>query len=229
MDAYKFDQFFSSRKFLEEPDALTGFSLITKSQKKHPLVLAGVDEAGRGPLAGPVVAAAVILPSFPRIRGLQDSKTLVEAKRDELYLEIKRTALACSVSIVEPAMIDDINIFQATMRAMRDAINSLKLHPDLVLIDGNQKPRSRFMEIAQVKGDGKSAAIMAASIVAKVTRDKIMLDLHKKYPHYGFNQHKGYGVPEHVEALREHGPCPFHRRTFEPVKSLLQEPAVSLF
>ena len=179
--------------------------------------LAGVDEAGRGPLAGPVVTAAVILPSKPCIYGLRDSKVVPSEQREALYCEIMEEALAVEVSIVEPEEIDRINILQATLSGMRRCLQALTLKPHLALIDGNMRPGSGFQERAIVDGDALSASIMAASIIAKVTRDHIMQEAHEAYPHYGFNEHKGYGVPRHLQALREHGPCPLHRRSFAPV------------
>jgi ribonuclease HII len=183
--------------------------------------VAGVDEAGRGPLAGPVVAAAVILKDAPRIRGLRDSKQLTPLQRDHFFDEIQARALAVTVSIVPHDVIDTINILAASLHAMRDCLSRLSVKPDLVLVDGNQKPNSGLPERAIVKGDGLSAAIMAASIVAKVTRDRLMIAAHERFPEYGFNEHKGYACERHIEALRKHGPCPIHRRTFDPLKSWL--------
>ena len=186
-------------------------------------IVAGVDEAGRGPLAGPVVAAAVVLPANPRIKGLNDSKKLPPKARESLYLKILEVALSTSVSIVHHDIIDSINILAATLRGMREAVARLTVKPRLVIVDGNKKPESGVLEMAIIKGDGLSACIMAAGIVAKVTRDRIMVDLHKKYPQYGFDSHKGYGAATHLEAIRKYGPCPVHRMSFEPLKSLNQE------
>ncbi len=193
--------------------------IIKSRQVPNPVVIAGCDEAGRGPLAGPVVAAAVILPPNPRIVGLRDSKIIPLEQREALYCEIQETALAIEVSVIDHSTIDSINILQASLLAMRNCVEALALTPAMVIVDGNQKPRSRYPEQTIVKGDGLSASIMAASIIAKVTRDHIMNDMHDLYPMYGFNEHKGYGAPQHLEAIQKHGPCPIHRRSFEPVRS----------
>lgn len=218
MDHYKFDLNVAVGIGDEDVQHLPGFSL-KKKRNRIPFLVAGVDEAGRGPLAGPLVVAAVILPAFPRIKGLNDSKKLTEIQREKLFPLIKKTALSASIIVVEPAEIDELNIFGATMKAMKDAIHKLKVKPDLALIDGNQKPRSHCTEMAVVKGDTKSAAIMAASVLAKVTRDRIMLQLHEQYPNYGFDIHKGYAVQQHLEMLEKWGPCPSHRRSYEPIKN----------
>jgi ribonuclease HII len=189
-----------------------------------PFYLAGVDEAGRGPLAGPVVAAAVILPRSPRVYGLRDSKVVPEEQRDALFFEIQEMALAYAVVEVSHEEIDRINILQASLKAMREALALLEIKPHLVLVDGNKKPASGFEEMAIIDGDAQSASIMAASILAKVTRDHIMKEEHEKYPQYGFNEHKGYGAPSHLEALRKYGPCPIHRRSYEPVRAILSPP-----
>lgn len=183
--------------------------------------LAGSDEAGRGPLAGPVVAAAVILPPSPKIYGLRDSKVVPEEQREALFWEIQDVALAYCVVEISHEVIDTINIFQASLKAMRDAVAGLSIKPNLVIVDGNQKPGTGFPEMAIVGGDGQSASIMAASILAKVTRDHIMIEEHEKYPQYGFADHKGYSAPAHFAALEKYGPCPIHRRSFEPVRNLL--------
>lgn len=216
---YIFDSRLSLGLVPEDTPPLPGLSFDSKILK--PKLLAGVDEVGRGPLAGPVVAAAVILPPTPEIKGLNDSKALTAEQRETLFIEIQRHAVAYTVSIVPPAVIDSINILQATLKAMRDCIRRLTTTPEIVLVDGNQKPGSGLDERTVVKGDQKSAAIMAASILAKVTRDRIMVDLHRIYPVYGFDGHKGYGSPQHMAALKEHGPSPIHRRSFEPVKSMV--------
>ena len=174
----------------------------------------GVDEAGRGPLAGPVYAAAVILPEGCEIEGLNDSKKLSEKKREQLFDVITEKAIAYSIQMVDAQTIDDINILQATFLAMRRAVESLDPKPDIALIDGNGKPGLVIEERTVVKGDAKSVSIAAASILAKVTRDRYMLEADKKYPEYGFAKHKGYGTKLHYEAIREHGICPEHRRTF---------------
>jgi ribonuclease HII len=186
-----------------------------------PFYLAGADEAGRGPLAGPVVAAAVILPPLPQIYGLRDSKIVPEEQRDALYCEIQETALAYAVVEISHADIDQINILQASLKAMRMALLQLQVKPNLVLIDGNKKAGSGFQEMAIIDGDAQSACIMAASILAKVTRDHIMREEHEKYPQYGFDEHKGYGAPSHLAALKKYGPCPIHRKSFAPVRAAL--------
>jgi ribonuclease HII len=186
-----------------------------------PGLMAGVDEAGRGPLAGPVVAAAVILDDLNPIKGLADSKTLTAARREKLYDEIRAKALCCSVAEASVAEIDELNILQATMLAMRRAVEGLRLKPVKVLVDGNRIPTLDVLAEAIVKGDSKVQAISAASILAKVTRDRWCAELHAKYPLYGFDQHKGYGTAQHLAALREFGACPEHRRTFAPVTAVL--------
>lgn len=187
-------------------------------------LVAGVDEAGRGPLAGPVVAAAVILDPDRHIDGLDDSKKLNERQRERLAGEIRERALAWSVASAEVAEIDDINILAATMLAMRRAIASLSVMPSGVQVDGNRLPNLSFADVklhgeAIVGGDGKVAAISAASIIAKTHRDAIMVRLDREYPAYEFARHKGYGTRVHLERLREHGPCPAHRQTFAPVRT----------
>ncbi len=186
-----------------------------------PGLLAGVDEAGRGPLAGPVVAAAVILDDLNPIAGLADSKVLTAARREALYDEIRAKALCCSVAEASVEEIDRINILQATMLAMRRAVQGLRLKPVRVLVDGNRIPPLDVPAEAIVKGDALVQAISAASILAKVERDRWCAQLHESYPQYGFAGHKGYGTAEHLEALRLHGACPEHRRTFAPVARVL--------
>jgi ribonuclease HII len=180
-------------------------------------VIAGVDEAGRGPLAGPVVAAAVIL-GGPRIEGLRDSKKVPFAERETLFNQIMLSSRV-GVGIVGADIIDSINILNATKKAMFEAVTSMGTIPELLLIDALTIPGISTQQMPFIKGDAKSACIAAASIIAKVTRDRIMMDYHDEYPHYGFSNHKGYGTKEHMAKLREHGPCPIHRRSFEPVKS----------
>lgn len=174
----------------------------------------GIDEAGRGPLCGPVCAAAVILPVDCEFEGINDSKKLSEKKREKLYDEIIQKAVCYSVSMVPSDVIDEINILQATFLAMRNAAAALSVKPDLALIDGNQKPGLAIEERTIVKGDAKSVSIAAASILAKVTRDRYMLTLDEKYPEYQFARHKGYGTKLHYEMLSQYGLCPEHRRTF---------------
>ncbi|MYZ53058.1 ribonuclease HII [Malikia spinosa] len=189
-----------------------------------PALVAGVDEAGRGPLAGPGVAAAVILDERQPIAGLADSKKLSAARRDQLYDEIRAKALCCCVAQASVEEIDRLNILQATLLAMQRAVAGLRLKPGLVLVDGNRLPLLEMRAEAIVKGDAKVAAISAASILAKVTRDRGLELLDQHYPQYGFARHKGYGTAEHLQALRLHGPCPEHRRSFAPVAQAERSP-----
>lgn len=191
---------------------------------QHTGIVCGVDEAGRGPLAGPVVAAAAILErSRPLPDGLNDSKKLTARKRDYLY-EWLREHTVYAVAVAPPEEIDQYNILRASLRAMARAIEALTLTPEIALIDGNAAPNPAPCRIQTVvKGDSKSLSIAAASIIAKVTRDRMMEQLAKQYPHYGFEQHMGYGTAQHMGALRLHGPCPIHRRSFAPVRALLEE------
>ena len=188
-----------------------------------PGLVAGVDEAGRGPLAGPVVAAAVILDDLQPIRGLADSKALTALRRERLHDEIRARALCCSVAQASAEEIDRLNILQATMLAMRRAVEGLRLRPHRVVVDGNRAPALPMPTQAVVKGDARVAVVSAASILAKVTRDRLCDDLHQRFPHYGFDGHKGYPTPAHLAALREHGPCPEHRRSYAPVRACLGE------
>lgn len=174
----------------------------------------GIDEAGRGPLAGPVVAGAVILPKNHKIPYLNDSKQLSEKKREELYDQIMNEALAVGIGIVSPKCIDEINILQATYEAMRTAIHQLDLQPEILLNDAVIIPNVSISQEKIIKGDAKSLSIAAASIIAKVTRDRMMKEYHELYPEYGFDKHKGYGSREHIEAIRQFGPSPIHRYTF---------------
>lgn len=185
--------------------------------------ICGVDEAGRGPLAGPVFAAAVILDSSRPIGGLRDSKKLSAARREALALLIRRDALAWSIAQCSEAEIDELNILQATMLAMRRAIEGLSVTPTLALIDGNRCPVCSVRTEAIVKGDDKVAEISAASILAKTARDAALLDMHQAYPQYAFDQHKGYPTALHLERLREHGVSPLHRRSYAPVRALLEK------
>jgi ribonuclease HII len=180
-------------------------------------LMAGVDEAGRGPLAGPVVAAAVILDDTRRIRGLNDSKVLTPLQRDRLYDQIREKALCCAVGEASVDEIDTLNIFHATMLAMKRAVEGLRLKPAKVLVDGNRLPKIDVLCEAIVGGDATVKAISAASIIAKVTRDRMLRQLHDEFPQYGFAAHKGYSTPEHLQALRTHGPCVHHRKFFAPV------------
>jgi ribonuclease HII len=186
-----------------------------------PGLLAGVDEAGRGPLAGPVVAAAVILDDASPIPGLADSKTLTALQRERLSEQILARALCCSVAQASVEEIDAHNILQATMIAMRRAVEGLRLRPSKVLVDGNRLPRLDVLAEAVVRGDARVRAISAASILAKVHRDRLCQELHREFPHYGFAGHKGYGTREHLDALQRHGACIHHRRSFSPVAAAL--------
>jgi ribonuclease HII len=197
LDLYQFDQQFKTARHL---------------------IIAGIDEAGRGPLAGPVVAAAVILPPDQTIDGVNDSKQLSESRREQLYEQIINNASAIGVGLVDAAIIDQINILQATRIAMLEAVESLKIKPDLLLIDGITTISSSIPQKTIKKGDSLSAAIAAASIVAKVTRDRIMRKYDQLYPAYSFARHKGYGSALHLEMLRQHGSSPIHRLTFRGVK-----------
>jgi len=177
-------------------------------------LICGVDEAGRGPLAGPVCAAAVILPPEAELPGLNDSKKLSEKKREQLFPEIQRLALAWSVAFASVEEIEERNILGATMLAMNRAISGLSLRPELALIDGNRNREIQVPSRCVVHGDARCASIAAASILAKVSRDRLMVELAREYPQYGFEQHKGYGTKAHYAALREYGPCPAHRPSF---------------
>ena len=187
-----------------------------------PGLLAGVDEAGRGPLAGPVVAAAVILDDLHPIQGLADSKVLSPRRRDRLYDEIRAKGLCVSVAQASVEEIDRLNILQATLLAMRRAVEGLRLMPQNLLVDGNRIPVLPMQAHAVVGGDAKVPAISAASIIAKVERDRLCADLHARYPGYGFDVHKGYPTAAHLEALRRLGPCPEHRTSYAPVRQVLE-------
>lgn len=185
------------------------------------ILIAGVDEAGRGPLAGPVFAAAVILDPMRPIAGLADSKTLSESKRDSLYILIKESALSWSIAKVGVEEIDKLNILQATLLAMQRAVEGLRIQPDEVLVDGNRLPKLSMPAQAIVKGDSKVQAISAASILAKVERDKLMVDYHQQYPDFSFHVHKGYGTKQHLAEIEQFGFLEIHRKTFNPVKTML--------
>lgn len=185
-----------------------------------PLLIAGVDEAGRGPLAGPVIAAAVILNPARPIAGLNDSKKLTEKRRNQLFLEIRQHALAWSVARATVAEIDEINILRASLLAMQRAVSQLKIAPHKVLVDGNHCPLFACDAEAIIKGDETEPAISAASIVAKVLRDRLMIMLHRHYPQYGLGGHKGYPTAAHIEALQMHGVSRIHRLSFGPVRAV---------
>jgi ribonuclease HII len=188
-------------------------------RSKGASLVAGIDEAGRGPLAGPVVAAVAVLPAKFSLRGLNDSKQLAEGFREELFEALTASgALVCyGIGIAEPAEIDRFNILRATFLAMERAITGLPIQPDHLLIDGLPVPVFQQPQTAIVGGDGKSMSIAAASVIAKVTRDRMMRKWHSEFPQYNFDQNKGYGTRAHLESLQIHGPCPIHRRSFAPV------------
>jgi ribonuclease HII len=183
--------------------------------------MAGVDEVGRGPLAGPVVAAAVILDDRRTIRGLNDSKLLTADERERLDGEIRKRAICCFVAEASVEEIDRLNILRAALLAMRRAVEGLAQQPCIVLVDGNQRPELGMPVRTVIGGDSKVRAISAASIIAKVYRDRLLTALHDEHPQYGFHGHKGYSTPEHLAALREHGACRHHRRSFAPVREVL--------
>jgi len=195
---------------------LARLEAMTEYEKEYgsSAFICGIDEAGRGPLAGPVAAGAVILPKDCRILYLNDSKKLSEKRREELFEEIKEKAVAWSVGIATPARIDEINILQATYEAMREAVGQLTVKPDVLLNDAVTIPDLDILQVPIIKGDAKSLSIAAASILAKVTRDHMMAGYEEMFPGYGFAKHKGYGTAAHIAAIRELGPCPIHRRTF---------------
>ena len=183
--------------------------------------ICGIDEAGRGPLSGPVVAGAVVLPKGCHILYVNDSKKLSAKKREELFDVIMQEAISVGVGIISPARIDEINILQATYEAMREAIQKLTITPDILLNDAVTIPRIDIAQVPIIKGDAKSLTIGAASIIAKVTRDRMMIQYAEIFPEYGFEKHKGYGTAAHIQALKEYGPCPIHRRSF--IKNFVKE------
>jgi ribonuclease HII len=199
MDIYQHDESFREK----------GFSII-----------AGIDEAGRGPLAGPVVAAAVILPGDLRIEGLRDSKKVPEKERASLFMKILSFSLDIGIGIVDHEEIDRTNILKATKLAMQKAFNELSTKPDMIIIDALSLSSVSIKQISPIKADSKSASVAAASIVAKYTRDTIMLRYHVAYPEYNFRKHKGYSTEEHMNLIKLHGPCPIHRKTFRKVKDV---------
>jgi ribonuclease HII len=205
----------SSRK----KDAPGNFLFDDEFRRRHS-VIAGIDEAGRGPLAGPVVAAAVVLPSGLIIEGLDDSKKIPVKKRMDIFWKIVRYCSDASVGIIDAETIDRVNILQATRLAMKSAVDCLRIRPDILLIDAVKLPGIKIMQEPIIKGDAKSASIAAASVIAKVVRDDIMQDYHEEYPHYNFIAHKGYGTKEHIESLSRNGPSPIHRRSFGKVMNM---------
>lgn len=190
------------------------FYYETEARKSGNRLICGIDEAGRGPLAGPVFAAAVILPENGWIEGLNDSKKLSAKKREELFTQIQSSAVAFGIGFATEKEIDEINILQATFLAMKRACDKLSVRPDLALVDGNRMPSLGVKTQTIIKGDSLSASIAAASILAKVSRDRLMLEIDRIFPQYGFAKHKGYGTQLHVEMLKRYGPCEVHRKTF---------------
>ena len=213
-----------AKRLAKEQEELRRLEGMREYEKEYELTcdyVCGIDEAGRGPLAGPVVSAAVILPKGMLIPYVNDSKKLTERRRELLYPEIMEKALAVGVGIVSPERIDEINILQATYEAMRQALSQLPVHPDVLLNDAVRIPGVDIPQVPIVKGDAKSISIACASVIAKVTRDRMMVEYDQLYPEYGFAGHKGYGSAAHMEALRQIGPCPIHRKTF--IKGILGE------
>lgn len=200
-------------KLIKESQRIEDMCIYEKEYSQYQYIC-GIDEVGRGPLAGPVVACAVILPKDARILYANDSKKLSEKKREELYDVITDTALAYGIGVVDERTIDEINILQATYKAMRQAINNLSVRPDILLNDAVTIPEVDIRQVPIIKGDAKSMTIACASIVAKVTRDRMMVELDKQYPGYDFASNKGYGTAKHMEAIRTLGPTPIHRKTF---------------
>ena len=198
------------QKELERTEAMS----VYEKEYSDCTYICGIDEVGRGPFAGPVVAGAVILPKDDPILYLNDSKKLSAARREELYDEIMEKAVATGIGMASPARIDEINILQATYEAMREAVSKLSREPDLLLNDAVTIPEMTIMQVPIIKGDAKSVSIAAASILAKVTRDRLMIEYDKILPKYGFAGHKGYGSKEHIAAIQKYGPSPIHRRTF---------------
>ncbi len=209
----------------EELERLKKMSLFEERLKKRGYFsIAGVDEAGRGPLAGPVVACACILPEGALIEHVNDSKKLTKSKREVLFNKLTTNKdVYYGIGIVDQKRIDEINIFQASLEAMLIAINNLPKKADFLLFDGKFSPTVSIPSQAIVKGDSLSISIASASIIAKYTRDAIMEEYHTKYPEYGFSSHKGYGTKKHLEAIEKHGPCEIHRKTFDPIKSMLEK------
>ena len=194
-----------------------------KAYKNGAKIVAGIDEAGRGPLAGPVVAAAAILPANFKHKTLNDSKQLSEQQREEIYAELTaREGFYWAVGVSDVEIIDTYNILRATWRAMQLALDGLKVRPDHVLVDGLRVPLMGVTQTAIVKGDAKSFSIAAASVIAKITRDRMMVQIHEQFPQYNFARHKGYATPEHLAALGQYGPSPVHRKSFAPVRQTIE-------
>ena len=207
----------AERKILAYQKELDRVSLMLSFERMHCTggrIVCGIDEAGRGPLAGPVVAAAVILDMSDPILYVNDSKKLTHAKREELFEQIMERAVSVGIGAASPERIDEINVLQADYEAMREAVSILSPHPDVLLNDAVTIPGLTMQQISIIKGDAKSLSIAAASIVAKVTRDRLMLSFDELYPQYGFAKNKGYGTADHIAALKKYGPCPIHRRSF---------------
>ncbi|MFQ5673746.1 MAG: ribonuclease HII [Nitrospinales bacterium] len=198
------------------------FFYEAEAKRNGCLRVAGIDEAGRGPLAGPVVAAAVILPDECHLEGVRDSKKLSHAMRERLFPLIRRTAVGFGVAVVEADVIDEINILQAARLAMKRAVEQLPSPPDFLLIDGNCRIDSPIGQRTIIGGDNRSRSIAAASVLAKVTRDRLMMQYHGQYPQYAFDRHKGYGTRLHRDRIKTFGPCPIHRRTFKGVREFLR-------
>lgn len=208
---------------LFESEPISTLHFENQAHRRGYRVVAGIDEAGRGPLAGPVVAAAVILPSSFDLPGLTDSKKLSETARERLFPEIRRQAIAIGVGLGSPSLIDQINILQATLQAMSLAVQRLQTPADFLLVDGNQPIPLPLPQQALKQGDSRSLSIAAASVVAKVIRDRIMLGLEQRYPGYGLGQHKGYGSRQHLEAIAQIGPSPIHRLSFRGVREHVKD------
>ena len=200
-------------KYYQEIERIENLCQYEKEYSQYDFIC-GIDEVGRGPLAGPVVAGAVVLPKGSRILYINDSKKLSAKKREELFDIIKEEAVSVGIGMASPERIDEINILQATYEAMREAVNKLSVKPDILLNDAVTIPGIDVKQIPIIKGDAKSLSIASASILAKVTRDRLMTEYDSLYPEYGFARHKGYGTKVHIEAIKEYGPCPIHRRTF---------------
>lgn len=200
-------------KYYQEIERIENLCQYEKEYSQYDFIC-GIDEVGRGPLAGPVVAGAVVLPKGSRILYINDSKKLSAKKREELFDIIKEEAVSVGIGMASPERIDEINILQATYEAMQQAICKLNPAPDMLLVDAVTIPEVTTKQVGIVKGDAKSVSIAAASILAKVTRDRMMVELDEAYPEYGFAQHKGYGSAAHIEALKKYGPCPIHRESF---------------